>query len=177
METLQDRIFRAMRLDAAVYEEVEADESAMGQAVVVVVLSSIAAGIGTIAQGGFAAVVLGTLTALVSWYVWAYLTYWIGTRILPETETHATAGQLLRTLGFSSAPGMIRVIGIVPGLTEIVFLAAAVWMLITMIIAVRQALDYSSTLRAIGVCLIGFVVQVVAVALLFSVFGGPTPPA
>jgi hypothetical protein len=120
-------------------------------------------------------VFIGTLAALVSWYVWAYLTYWVGTQLLPEATTNATAGQLLRTLGFASAPGLIRVVGILPGLAELVFLVAAVWMLVAMVIAVRQALDYTSSVRAIGVCAIGFVVQVVILAMLFSLLGGPTP--
>lgn len=175
MANLQERILRAAKLDPSIYEEVEADETAMGQATAVVVLSSVAAGIGTIPQGGVIGILIGTLAALLSWYVWAYLTYWIGTKLLPEATTEATAGQLLRTLGFASAPGLIRVIGILPGLAELVFLIAAVWMLIAMVIAVRQALDYTSSIRAVGVCAIGFVVQVAMLAMLFSLVGGPTP--
>ena len=117
------------------------------------------------------AIVFGTIAALVGWYVWAFLTYFIGTRLLPEPQTRADHGELLRTIGFSSTPGVLRVFGIIPGLTSLVFLVTGVWMLVAMIIAVRQALDYSSTLRAVGVCLIGWVVQaaiLVTVALLFG---------
>jgi len=79
---------------------------------------------------------------------------------------------LLRTIGFSSSPGLIRVLGIIPAMQNIVFPIAAIWMLIAMIIAVRQALDYSSTLRAIGVCAIGWIVQIALFVLLFYIFGG-----
>ncbi len=168
MASLQDRMIRAAKLDVQLYEEVEADRGAMGQATTVVVLSAVAAGVGS-GGGGLIALVVGTIAALVAWYVWAFLTYFIGTRLLPEPQTRADHGELLRTIGFSSAPGVLRVFGIIPGLMSLVFLVTGVWMLVAMIIAVRQALDYSSTLRAVGVCLIGWVVQaaiLVAVALL-----------
>ena len=171
MNELLNRILRAAKLDVGLYEEVEADPGTLGQAMTVVVLSSIAAGIGTIEKTGLAGIVLGTITALVGWYVWAYLTYFIGTKLLPEPHTQADHKELLRTIGFSSAPGLIRVVGIIPGLTGVVFFVAAVWMLVAMVIAVRQALDYQSTLRAVGVCLIGWIVQAVIILLLFSIFG------
>jgi hypothetical protein len=148
MSRLIDRIVRASKLDIHLYEEVEADRGAMGQAMGVVVLSSIAAGIGSIGKGGLLGISLGAVFALIGWYVWAYLTYFIGTKILPEPQTKADPGELLRTIGFSSSPGLIRVLGIIPGLAGVVFLGASVWMLVAMVIAVRQALDYKSTLRA-----------------------------
>ena len=173
MNILTDRMIRAARLDVSLYEEVEADQGATGQAMAVVVLSSVAAGVATIATRGIGGIVLGTVGALVGWVVWAWLTYLIGTRILPEPQTKADVGELLRTLGFASSPGVIRVVGIVPGLTMLSFLVAAVWMLVTMVVAVRQALDYTSTGRAIGVCVIGFLVQAVILALRFAALGAP----
>ncbi len=173
MADLKERMLRAAKLDVDLYEEVEADTEAMGQAVLVVVLSSVAAGIGSIARGGVGGIIVGTLVALAGWYIWAYLTNFIGTKFLPEPQTEADVGQLLRTLGFASAPGVIRILGIVPGLTGIVFSVAAIWMLVAMVIAVRQALDYTSTLRAVGVCALGWIVQLLAFGLLFAIFGGP----
>jgi hypothetical protein len=172
MSDFKTRLIQAAKLNAAVYEEVEADTGAMGQAMGAVVLVSVAAGIGTMRTAGLAGILLGTVSALVGWFVWAYLTYFIGTRLLPEPETKATPGELLRTIGFSSSPGAIRVLGVIPGLTGPVFFVAGVWMLAAMVIAVRQALDYRSTMRAVGVCLIGWVVQVLVLGLLFYLFGG-----
>lgn len=173
MADLTQRIIRAAKLDVNLYEEVEADKGALGQAMAVVVLSSLAAGIGA-SQGGFGGIVLGIVAALIGWYVWAYLTYIIGTKFFPEPQTEADLGQLLRTTGFSSSPGLIRVLGIIPGLAGIAFLAASIWMLVTMVIAVRQALDYSNTFRAVGVCLIGWVVQALIIVFLFYMLGGVT---
>ncbi len=172
MANFGNRILRAARLDVALYEEVEADKSALGQATGVVILSSIAAGIGSASKAGLLGMLIGVVVSLVGWYIWAYLTYFIGTRLLPEPQTKADHGELLRTIGFSSSPGLIRVLGIIPGMQSIVFTIAAIWMLVAMIISVMQALDYNSTLRAIGVCAIGWIVQIVLFVLLFSIFGG-----
>jgi hypothetical protein len=172
MASFGKRIVRAAKLEVALYEEVEADKSALGQAMGVVVLASIAAGIGTIARGGILGMLVGVIAALVGWYIWAYLIYLIGAKLLPEPQTKADHKELLRTVGFSSSPGLIRVLGIIPGLANIVFPVAAIWMLVAMIIAVRQALDYKSTLRTIGVCAIGWIVQTIMLLLVFYIFGG-----
>jgi hypothetical protein len=176
MSTFKDRIIRAAKLDVHLYEEVEADKGAMGQAMGVVVLSSVAAGIGSIARGGLGGILIGTIIALIGWYVWAYLTYFIGTKLLPEPQTKADPGELLRTIGFSSSPGLIRVLGLIPGLAGIVFSVASIWMLVAMVIAVRQALDYRSTLRAVGVCAIGWIIQALILGLMFAILGGTTKP-
>ena len=172
MPSIQDRMIRAAKLDTQLYEEVEADRGAMGQATAVVILSAVAAGIGNFAQGGVGGILVLSVGALVSWYIWAFLTYMIGTRLLPEPATRADLGELLRTIGFASTPGLIRVLGIVPGLTDLVFMVAGVWMLIAMVIAVRQALDYESTPRAVGVCLIGWIIQAVLLWIVVSMSGG-----
>lgn len=169
MSNLWDRIVRAAKLEVNLYEEVEADQDALGQAMVVVVLSSIAAGIGSIERIGVSGILIGTIFALIGWYAWAYLTYLIGTKLLPEPRTSADHGELLRTIGFSSSPGLIRILGIVPGMAGIVFSVATIWMLIAMVVAVRQALDYQSTFRAVAVCIIGWIVQALILAILFSI--------
>ncbi|MCH7764057.1 MAG: YIP1 family protein [Candidatus Marinimicrobia bacterium] len=176
MTGFQDRMLRAAKLDVNLYEEVEADTGAIRQAMGVVVLSSIAAGIGSIGTGGLGGILMGTIAALIGWYVWAYITYYIGTKFLPEPQTKADLGELLRTIGFSSSPGLIRVLGIIPGLGAVVFLVASVWMLVAMVIAVRQALDYESTLRAVGVCVIGWIIQALILVLLFFILGGAAEP-
>ncbi|TFG75293.1 MAG: hypothetical protein E4H21_09120 [Thermodesulfobacteriales bacterium] len=173
MASLIDRMIRASKLDINLYEEVEADKSSMGQAITVVVISSVASGIGTIGILGIQGLIVGTISALIGWLVWAYLTYLIGTKLLPEPQTKADVGELLRTIGFSSAPGVLRIFGFIPLIGVIISFVASIWMLVAMIIAVRQALDYKSTWRAIGVCVIGFVIYLVIIAFIFSVLGLP----
>lgn len=158
--SLVNRMIRAAKLDVSLYEEVEADESAMGQAMTVVVLSSLAAGLGGLG-GGIMGIIAMIVASLVGWFIWAFLTYIIGTKLLPEEKTEADLGQLLRTIGFASSPGLLRVFGFIPILGGLISFAAGIWMLVAMVIAVRQALDYESTPRAIGVCVIGWVIQMV----------------
>lgn len=175
MASFMNRMIRAAKLDVHLYEEVEADKGAMGQAMGVVVLSSVAAGVGTHETGGLLGIGLGTVAALIGWFVWAYITYLVGTKLLPEPQTRADLGELLRTIGFSSSPGLIRVLGVIPMLAGVVFPVAGIWMLVAMVIAVRQALDYKSTLRAIGVCVIGWVIQALILVLLFVLIAVISP--
>ena len=165
-----NRIIRACKLEISLYEEVEADKSATVQAAIVVVLSSLAAGIGAISLGA-SNFLMAPLLSLVSWYIWAYLIYLIGAKLFPEPNTQADHGQLLRTIGFSSAPGLIRIFGFTPELMSITFIGSGIWMLVAMVIAVRQALDYESTWRAIGVVVIGFLVEAIVLVMLLRIFG------
>ncbi len=169
--TFVERMIGAAKLDVRVYEEVEADRSATPQALAVVVLAAAAGGIG--AGAGLRGLVLGSVLGLVGWAVWAWLIYIIGTRWLPEPDTHADTGELLRTIGFATSPGLLRVVGFVPILGPLVTVVTAVWTLVTMVIAVRQALDYRSTGRAVGVCLIGWLVQVTILIVLGLVLRAP----
>ena len=132
VSTFTQRLIGAARLDAATYEEVEADRSATGQALVV-------------------------------WFV--------GTRVLPEPQTQSDVGELLRTTGFAAAPGLVRVIGIVPFLAVPVAVVVAFWMLAAMVVAVRQALDYSGTGRALVVCGIGLLAYLGVNVAIGVVFG------
>ena len=165
-----NRIIRACKLDVNLYEEVEADKSATFQAALVVVLSSLAAGVGALHLGA-SNFLIAPLLSLLSWYIWAYLIYLIGAKLFPEPNTKADHGELLRTIGFSSAPGLIRVFGFTPELMSITFIGAGIWMLVAMVIAVRQALDYESTWRAIGVVVIGFLVQAIIFIMMLRIFG------
>ncbi len=171
MSTFAQRMIGAAKLDAAIYEEVEADSGAMGQAMAVVCLAAVAAAIGTIGHGGARGPVVGLLGALLGWFVWALLTWFIGTKILPEAQTEASPGQLLRTTGFSASPGVFRVFGFIPILGGLIWFAASFWMLASMVVAVRQALDYKGTGRAVAVCLIGFVVYMAVSVVIAMLFG------
>ena len=169
------RLIGAMALDPIIYEEVEADRGATTQALIVVVLSSLGAGIGSrgFGSGSITSIVFISAVALIAWATWALVTYEIGTRVMPEPQTRADVGELLRTLGFSAAPGMLRVFGIVPGASLAAFAITAVWMLMTMVVAVRQALDFTSTMRAIGVCVLGWALAI-GIAVTLGLIFGPT---
>ena len=172
MASFTTRMLGAAMLDSRVYEDVEADTRSTGQALTVVVLASVGDGVGWIGvgPGGASAMLVLTAVAVAGWVAWAALTYLIGTHLLPEPQTRADIGQLMRTLGFAQAPGVLRVLGVIPGLAPITTAVVAFWTLATTVVAVRQALDYSSTGRAIAVCVTGWVVAVVMFLVIGLVF-------
>lgn len=174
MSSFTERMMGAAKLDPAIYEEVEHDTGALGQALGVVLLSSVAAGIGAMGQMDLGtALIVGTIGALLGWVVWAFLTWIIGTKLLPEKDTEADMGQMLRTIGFAAAPGILRVLGFIPGIGGLVVLVASIWMLAATVVGVRQALDYTSTWRAVGVCVIGWLILVAVQVGIFAAVGAP----
>jgi hypothetical protein len=169
-------LYRAMgaaMLDHSMYEGIEADRSLNVQTALVVLLSSLAAGFGA---GGWLAgdprlFLTLSVYALITWMMWAVLTHQIGTHILPEPATRATLGELLRTVGFAAAPGVLFVFAAFPAVKVPVFVAVIAWMFVAMVVGVRHALDYSSSSRALAVCGIAFAITtvvVIAVALLVA---------
>ena len=177
MNQLANRMLRAARLEPVLYEEVEHDQATTLQAALVVVLASVAGGIGSIQWDGnvLGLLISGSLASLGGWVIWSVLCWAIGTKLAPEASTEADIGQLLRTLGFAAAPGVLRIFGVIPVLGPIIVLAATLWMMAAFVVAVRQALDYSSTWRAVGVCLVGLVVHIILLSLVYALFGaGPT---
>ena len=170
MSTFLQRCLGAARLDGRVYEDVEADERSTGQAMLVVALSSLAAGIGAIDQLDTPGIAMAVVVSVIAWFVWAALVRFIGTRLLPERQTEADLGQVVRTTGFSAAPGFLQVLGIVPTLGPIVGVVTNGWMLAAMVVAVQHALDYKSTARAIVVTVLGFLafIAVLEAAALFT---------
>jgi len=171
------RLVGAAMLDVATYEEVEADRGATVQALAIVVCSSMAGGIGAHgSSGGTATLALfasAGVMALTTWIAFALLTFEVGARILPTPNTRADVGELLRTLGFAATPGLIQAFGVFPGARMPAFTLAIVWTLAASVLAVRQALDYTSTGRALAVCGLGLSL-VIAIALALGLLFSPT---
>jgi hypothetical protein len=166
-----ERMIRASRLDVHIFEEVEADTSATRQALSVVALVALATGIASVGTTGPIGLFVGVVLAIAGWALWAWIVHLIGTKIMPSHSTHADWGQLARTLGFAQSPGIFRVLGFVPVVGNIIFAVASIWMLVAMVVAVRQALDYTSTLRAIAVVLIGFIPYLILMSIAFAFLG------
>jgi hypothetical protein len=168
-DSLQQRMIRAARLDAALYDEVVADPRALPQALVAVLLSSVATGI-AFGQGDLMLIAQGMAFALIGWWLTAYLAFFIGTRLLaekrgiPRDDVRVTpAGEpapgafearpdgMLRAIGFASAPGIMRLLGAIPELAIEIMLITTLWMIAAAVVAIRQALGFRSTARALGV--------------------------
>ena len=167
MANFVERMVGAARLSVPIYEEIEADTEYTVPALGVVVLAALSAGIGGASLGAasFFTILVGSLFA---WVLWAFLTWIIGTKLLATAETKSDMGELLRTMGFAQSPGLLRFLGIIPVAGPIIDFAIWVWLLVAMVVAVRQALDYRSTVRAVLVCVIGWVVSYGA----YRLFGG-----
>jgi len=168
-----NRMIRAAKLDASLYEEVEKDTTATNQALLVVVIASICAGIGQAIAGvgGMASGLVTLVTALVGWLIWSFITYIIGTKVFKGPNTEATYGQLLRCIGFSDSPGVLNIFAFIPALGPVIVFIAAIWSLVAMVIGVRQALDFS-TGRAIATCIVGFIVLIVIMAVVGGLGAG-----
>ena len=158
------RLQKAIMLDVSFYEEVENDKKFTDQAMMTVVLVSIVQGL---MIAGFApiALVQGILGSLVRFIIWAFFIAFVGTRILPEPETKSNTGELIRTLGFAYAPGLLVIFKVLPFISSFVDPIVVILQLAAMTIAVRQALDFNSTVRAVGVCIVAFLLMIVALTL------------
>lgn len=156
MGSLAYQILGALALDPSIYEYVESRRSNTAAAVMVVVMSSLAAGIGAAGLAGPTLInlVLIACVALATWLAWAGLILYVGGLILPERQTRVDYGELVRTIGFAAAPGLFQIFGLFTIITVPVFIVSWIWMLGAMIVAVRQALDFQSTWRAVGVCVV-----------------------
>lgn len=167
------RLAGAVVLDGGAYEEIEADSSATPYAFLTVIVAGFAAGVGL--GGGtasLASIALITILLVLSWGLWAVLMFQIGARVMHRPETHTDVGELIRTLGFATAPGWFLALGVAPEFTAPVMVVVVVWLLAAMTVAVRQALDFESTLRAALVCAMGWGL-VLAVALVLGIAFGP----
>ncbi len=159
--TLTDRLKGVLRLDPMAYEDIERDPNANTQALMIVVLASLAAGLGAGLTLGLGGLVRESVGAVAGWVMWAGVTYLLGTRVWPESGTRTDMGELLRVIGFSYAPNFFSIFGVLPLVGGLIRGLVALWLLATTVIAVRQALDYRSTGRAFQVVFVGWLIFVV----------------
>lgn len=171
-------MIRAARLDPTLYEEVETDETATTQALSVVVLASVCAGIGTAIgevmrgkgpSGISIGLIGGVVTTLIGWGIWSFITYFVGTRIFGGTASY---GELLRTIGFSDAPGVLLLFSFIPVVGGLISFGVWLWGLVAMVVAVRQALDFS-TGNAVMTCIVGWIVAIILVIVIGILFAIP----
>ena len=167
-----ERVIGAAKLDRSVYEEVEHDPEATRQAAALVVLGSIATGVAALGSGRPLDFVLGIVLGLVSWAIYAWIAYFIGTRLLAGPDTSASWSEVARTMGFAQAPRLLLVVSFVPVLGAIVGFVVSIWFLVTTIVALRAALDFG-TGRAIVTAILSWLPYVIVVAILLAIAGAP----
>jgi hypothetical protein len=175
MNLFLNRLFRAAKLDARLYEEVIADPKTMFQAMMAVFIYSAASAYGGFGRAGVAGINFAMITTIVGWYIWAFSAYFVGVRLLPEAGTKEDRKAVLRAMGFASSPGLIRMLGLIPGFTGVTLLIASVWMFVAAVVAIKQAMNYQSIYRAVAVCMIAWFIGAIFQGLMYvsllSVFG------
>jgi len=172
MASFGERVVGAMSLKASTFQEIEHDPTAMGQAVGVIVLAAVSAGIGNLFWGGLSGILYGIVTSLIAYAVWAVVVWLIGTKVMPDPATKADFPETFRTIGFAAAPGILGIVTIIPILGWLLMAVIWVWQIAAMVIAVREVLDYTDTIKAVIVVVIGFVAQLIVAALLGMMFVG-----
>ena len=175
-KVMLNRVIRAARLDVSLYNEVEADASLNREALTVVIIVTILAAVGSFVGSLFLSfeivpLILGLAWAIIwgiaGYYVWAYLTWFIGTRFFKGT---AEPGELLRTLGYAYGPRVLGVFAIIPCIGAIPAFIGAIWSLVTGVVAVREALD-TTTGNAVITVAIGWVVIFVISLVVGGIIG------
>ena len=169
--SLVSRMMRAARAEPHLYEEVERDVDATSQAALVVLIVAVASGIGAIGLGdGVGGFIFGIISAFVGWIVWSFVTYWVGKTLFKTHETRVTPGEMLRALGFARAPGVLNVLGFIPILGWIILAVTWIWSLVLGVIAIRQAMDFS-TGRAIATGVVALIPVLIINAILLAIPG------
>lgn len=161
------RFIGALSLDASIYEDIERDRRAGMQSVLIVLAVTAAGGVAGFGLGliGLSGFVTGAVIALGGWLVWVSLITTLGTTTFAEPQTKSSARELLRTLGYASAPGVFLAFAAMPAAAPFVFVLVSLWMIATAVLAVRQALDYRSTGRAIAVCVVAWLLSIAFIAV------------
>jgi len=168
MASLGERMVGAMQGDVKTFTEIEADPTAIGQAVTVIVIAAVASLIGNVFRIGIMGGIMALVLTLVGYALWTFLIVLIGTKVMPEPTTKADFNEAFRVIGFTASPGVFNVLAIIPFLGPLISFVISIWMLVIAVIAVREVLDYSNTGRAIIVCLIAWVIYMVVTFVILT---------
>ncbi len=171
-DSLVGRMAGVARLQPEVYRRILSDPSADRQALLVVILSGLCAGLGILDQVGPEGVLIGTLLLVVLWYFLAWFVRWLGPKFFSEPEM-TIPGQkaLLRVLGFVNAPGILRILAVFLNIAPVIYVIVITWILASTVLAVRLAFGYEKIWHAVVVTLLGWFAQVLIMQALF-VMGG-----
>jgi hypothetical protein len=161
MASLSERMIGAMQASVSTFEEIEKDPAALGQAITVIAIAGVASLIGNIFRTGIGSGIAALIATFVAYAVWTAIVVIVGAKLMPEPQTKADFAEGFRVIGFTASPGVFNVLAIIPFLGPLIAFAISIWMLVVMVVAVRSVLDYTSTGRAIIVCLIGWVSYII----------------
>ena len=163
-----DRMLGALRLQSAVYEEVEADQKATGEAAFIIVATSLVSGavngVLTGASSGF----FGAIGSLLGWAFYAWVAYIVGVKLFPGPQTKSSWGELARTLGYANTARFLILFELVPGLQALTRLVVSIWVLVATVVALRAALDIT-TGRAVWIAIASAIGQLIVIAVALTI--------
>jgi hypothetical protein len=172
MASFGERVVGAMSLKASTFQEIEHDTTAMGQAAGVIVLAAVSTGIGNVYYGGVSGIVSGIIMSLIGYAVWSLVVWLVGTKVMADPATKADFPETFRTIAFAAAPGVLGIVTIIPILGWLLLFVLWLWQIAAMVVAVREVLDYTDTIKAVIVVVIGWLIQLVVIAILGMMFLG-----
>ena len=172
MASFGERVVGAMTLNAATFQEIENDPTAMGQAVGVIALAAVSMGLGWIFYSGLTGIVWNILSSVVAYAIWAVFIWLFGTKVMPDPATKADFPETFRTVAFAVAPGLLGIITIIPLLGWLLYFAIVLWQLAAMVVAVKEVLDYTDTVKAVIVVVIGMVLYFVVMGMIMAMTVG-----
>jgi len=76
--SLVNKMIRAAKLDAQLYEEVEKDIGATKEAFLVVLIGAICNGIGSVGMLEAKGIIAGLISGIIGWLLWSAVIYLIG---------------------------------------------------------------------------------------------------
>lgn len=155
---LVQRMIRAARLDPDLFYVLERDRGANGQSFLVVLivaactllgtflpglLSLFGVNIGGAALGGWVflrALFDISVTMLGGWIFWTAVAAVVGTKFGGRGDFEG----VMRAVAFAYAPGVLYLFGFLPLLGQWLRLAVGIWIIIGMIVAVREAQHFDT---------------------------------
>lgn len=175
MNTLVSRMIRAAKLDDSLFEELINDPSTHGQSVWVVAIFAMTTGFGLFSRAGAIAVNSCLVTTYLAWYFWAFTLYFVGTYLFREAEKKIDRKTIMRVMAFACAPGVLRLLGVIPQTSVVLFIATSVWIIAASVMGIKMAFKIPHTGKVILLCagtwILGFVVQSLLLLMIFSALG------
>lgn len=173
VSAMLERVVRAVTFDIKFFKQAESDISLTQEALIVVVLSSVLAAIGSFGDkadslvGWIGYAIVSIIWGVLGYYLWAWVTQLVGVNFFKGT---ADVGELQRTLGYAWAPRALGLFGFIWVLGPILGAVGVLWSLAVGVVAVREALNIDTS-KALLTAAIGWVIVAIIGGVLGMIFG------
>jgi hypothetical protein len=175
MRTFISRMIDAAKLDSSLFEELINDPTTQGQSVWVVAIFAMATGFGLFSRAGALAVNSCLVTTFFAWYFWSFTLYFAGTYLFRDAGKKADRKTVMRVMAFASAPGILRLLGVIPQTSVILFIVTSVWIIAASVMGIKMAFEIPTTGKVLLLCagawLLAFLVQFLLLVTIFSALG------